>query len=692
MNHNSYLRSVSPFASLNKVALAMPSQAPQRGGMFNNLKGAAGYSKALWNSATAIPHAVLAGVGGTLSGGVGQGFRSAGNAIKADAGDIVSGLQSAGQAAANNLAAPKNLMGNAIAGGGKALWNAAAMPIHAVGAGLAGGVPGAWNAIKTDAGDIAAGLSRAAGNAPAPAAPKPSGVIPFGQQKVAFQSPTPLLANAGYPANQGSNMSDVNKWIDQAGPQLPDRPGTHRRALAPAAKPTRIGDMPVLSSDTAAGKGMTMTGPGAGAAAGVPAIKTPDIDFNNEFKKYHGTSYNPQDGGRDEGLMKQMQEIYKQHGKLSPSLVYNKQYGNKSPYTKSAALSAFDELEKFAQTPRRNLRTAATPVTGPQQYYFTDGSVAPTQSTQPIAIGSGSQVAQPGQGVTVQTRPAANEPIAIGTGNRTVQPGQDVSVRVGPAAADLNNEFKKYHGTSFDPNSSMDKGKMEQMQALYKQHGKLSPSLVYNKQYGTKSAALSAFAELEKSAWLQALARTGAGVLNSGAQAAKRLAGVTAAKGIKMTPKTPVKNPLSPHAPPQRFNGGRDAVVSARNSAYSDAADAVGNKRTRAALGLEDAADFLDKHKRTQLALNYGLPTIAGGGLLYGSNRMGHNSGLGTGRNEGWDAYGAASQGLTPDSPGYFGNLMNAITGQNPVDAASVRNMLDERKSDIMQSIFGGRA
>jgi hypothetical protein len=245
----------------------------------------------------------------------------------------------------------------------------------------------------------------------------------------------------------------------------------------------------------------------------------------------------------------------------------------------------------------------------------------------------------------------------------------------------------------------MDKGKMEQMQALYKQHGKLSPSLVYNKQYGSKSAALSAFAalggDIEKSALLQSIARTGAGVLNSGAQAAKRLAGVTAAKGVKMTPKTRSIDLSQPLGSPNRvrMTSGRDAVVSARNSAYNDAADAVGNKRTRAALGLEDAADWLDNHKKTQRALNYGIPTVGGAGLLYGSNRMGYGSGREVGADEGYEAGSAvALQAMGQNNPGYFGNLLNAVVGQDPGNAAAVQSILDQNKSDIIKAILSGRS
>lgn len=55
-----------------------------------------------------------------------------------------------------------------------------------------------------------------------------------------------------------------------------------------------------------------------------------------------------------------------------------------------------------------------------------------------------------------------------------------------PAAPDWNKEFKKYHDTSFNPNSTMDRGKLDKMKRIYKEHGKLSPSLVY-----AKSAALA---------------------------------------------------------------------------------------------------------------------------------------------------------------------------------------------------------
>lgn len=96
-----------------------------------------------------------------------------------------------------------------------------------------------------------------------------------------------------------------------------------------AAAPVANGASPVTP------RGANM--PNSAGTSRVPAAANPakpGIDFESEFKKYHGTSYNPQRGGRDERLMKQMKDIYSERGSLSPSLVYNKQYGNKSPYAK----------------------------------------------------------------------------------------------------------------------------------------------------------------------------------------------------------------------------------------------------------------------------------------------------------------------------------------------------------------------
>jgi hypothetical protein len=137
---------------------------------------------------------------------------------------------------------------------------------------------------------------------------------------------------------------------------MPDRPGTHQRALEAGPKPSGPPILPegVLGADTLAGQGMTMTGPGSGFAAGVPQIDqpvplaggfesgpakmpplptppptAPEPDWNSEFQKYHGTSYNPV-SSMDQGKLQQMRELFQQHGSLSPSLVYGRQYGKQA--------------------------------------------------------------------------------------------------------------------------------------------------------------------------------------------------------------------------------------------------------------------------------------------------------------------------------------------------------------------------
>jgi hypothetical protein len=700
----------------------MATGARQAAGGAGNVVG--GALRTLWNGATAPIHAAGAGVAGAVKGawnarGQGAGGMFAGanagaaagaqNAIKTDLGDMASGF---GQAAKG--------MGNAVGGVGRTVWNAVTAPVHAAGAGMAGAAQGGWNATfpksaalsksafaplaggmrmggsagaggnglwgpggsdalanagahgrqvtqftgpqggSAPAGGIAGamqgvgqglqlgqqgaqnfrdgvsntvqGAGKAWGNVTSSPALKlaqgvggafkgawqnrqdgiggmvdgarggavdgvlggfrsglnqmglgasqatqglgqslasPFAAISGGIQgglgmlpksafasleKLAFQPPAPLLANAGGAGRfgDGSQRANVNKWIGQAGPQLPDRPGTHQRALAPAAKPSRIGDMPVLGSDTAAGKGMAMTGPGAGSAAGVPVIP----------------------GG---------------------------------------------------QTP------LPSPAPGP----------------------------------------------------------------------DFNSEFKKYHGTSFDPNSSMDKGKMEQLRSLHQQHGKLSPSLVYNKQYGNKSpyiksASVTAFAvlegDMEKSANISKGLSAGLGWLG------QRLG--QSGSAAKSTAMRAAREAVVPTAPTgSGIDGGFHAARAATRAAKRQAAQAQkGVGRTRIGVGnsLAGAGDKIENSVGLQRALNYGVPAVGGAGLLYGSNRMGygsgHRSGHRSGMSEGYDVGADAAMSAMPDSPGYFGGLLSAIAGRQPMDAAAMRNMLDQSKSDILQSILSGRA
>jgi hypothetical protein len=148
------------------------------------------------------------------------------------------------------------------------------------------------------------------------------------------------------PATGPQMPKELSDWIGQgsagnAAPVLPDRPGTHQRALEAGPKPSAPPG--VLGSDIMAGQGMTMTGPGAGFAAGVPVMDqgpqtalppqpspvATDYDFDSAFRKFHGTAYDP-NSSMDQGKMQQMRDRFQQHGKLSPSLVYGAQYGKQA--------------------------------------------------------------------------------------------------------------------------------------------------------------------------------------------------------------------------------------------------------------------------------------------------------------------------------------------------------------------------
>lgn len=106
--------------------------------------------------------------------------------------------------------------------------------------------------------------------------------------------------------------------------------------------------------------------------------------------------------------------------------------------------------------------------------------------TTPTPVGHGSQMAPVGQNIPVQTQPNPQAPTPIGNGNQMAMPGQGVQVQTTPTLnpsptpdVDWNAQFQKYHGTSFDPNSTMDRSKLERMQQLMAQHGELNPGLVY---------------------------------------------------------------------------------------------------------------------------------------------------------------------------------------------------------------------
>lgn len=550
----------------------------------------------------ASPFALLHKSGTVTPPNWGQPFQDAGQAIRGAGGrfgsDMASQLQRGKQQAGVNYrqatdaasdAGARQARGGfkqALGGGLKTLWNVSASPLHTVGSGLVGGIKGAINgpgflqgatqgansAFQADANDINTGIvnqiggvgNMAAGVGKMVAAPvygaasaaqgfvghpyqmKSAFAMLSGDLPVTARQPAPYKSLSAPPT---TSMSEVNKWIASAaptgGPNLPDRPGA-RRALSPAPAPKPIGaDLKTLGMDTPAGKGMQMTGPGSGFAAGVPVVDKP--------------------------------------------------------------------------------------------------SLAPLPT------------------------PAASE------------------------VPDLRKFFRKYHGTSYNPNSTMDQGKLKQMEEVYREHGKLSPALVYSRQYGPNwSKSASAFAELEKSA---SVAKGLSWILNRGGQALRRSGG-KARSVADSTGGAPSSAPIAmgkPTPAPGPASSGTSIVPHATANLDAPAARYAGERRMAAGKTLKNWSKSLadpSLGKKVDLAA-YGL---GGGGLLFGANRLGHSSGRRSGVDEGFHAGSEAALAAMPEQRGYLGNLWSAIVGQQPTDAAAIRNMLEQNKSDILQTILSGRA
>ena len=94
-------------------------------------------------------------------------------------------------------------------------------------------------------------------------------------------------------------------------------------------------------------------------------------------------------------------------------------------------------------------------------------------------------------------------------------------------------------------------------------------------------------------------------------------------------------------------------------------------------------------------AVNAGVPTVAGAGALYGSNRLGHSSGREQGVGEGFDA--GTELGIQtalanqPQDPGFFGRLLEVFKGnEQSVTAQSLQNYLDEYREDALNAILKG--
>jgi hypothetical protein len=223
--------------------------------------------------------------------------------------------------------------------------------------------------------------------------------------------------------------------------------------------------------------------------------------------------------------------------------------------------------------------------------------------------------------------------------------------------------WAKYHGkgkaNAYNPNSKMDVAKWTNMQNAQRSGGSVLAAA--NAPWQTKRASLTPFAcfDMQKEAGgLEVLKRVGSAVAKRG-QPAVSAATRRAGPEIKMTM---LPNPVTKALP-----------------------------GTATAKASPEAREILNKIEREGLSpgVKLGLGAGAGGVALYGSNRMGRNSGLTEGLDKGYNTgvdYGiqAALQNA-PQDPGILGRILNVFRGQGEQpSAAALQAMLEQNKASIL--------
>jgi hypothetical protein len=271
----------------------------------------------------------------------------------------------------------------------------------------------------------------------------------------------------------------------------------------------------------------------------------------------------------------------------------------------------------------------------------------------------------------------------------------------GAGGTDWRARFRKETGTDFNAQSRMDQRNMENMQNN-------QPTMNVRQWQGAgspraggmyKGAAVSPFAalELEKSALT--------GLLQSGVKALGKSVlkhGKGAAKGATTAANNAAANATRAQAAVKGTRGNHR--LTAQAFAKTLAADAKAAKGVAATAGQNrmDAGTYLTGAAKdmgrispnVRRGIDIGVPAVGGGAALYGSNRMGHSSGLDEGLDQGFDtgaAYGIqAAQQNAPTDPGVLGRIMSVFTGQEAgPQPAVLQALLDSNKSQILKQIRG---
>ena len=179
-----------------------------------------------------------------------------------------------------------------------------------------------------------------------------------------------------------------------------------------------------------------------------------------------------------------------------------------------------------------------------------------------------------------------------------------------------------------------------------------------------------------------------AGTISNGMS---RLGGFAERKGVEAS-----RNTLA--AAKDKLNIGRFGPANDIERKALEVASNTGQRRASAGRLLSGAGGSIAASPRLQNGINIGGGAVAGGGLLYGSNRMGHSSGLEEGVDLGVDAgmqagVEAAQQNAAyQPQPGYLGGLWNAVKGEHGgggFNAVQTYEQLSNARQDLIKKLVG---
>ena len=351
----------------------------------------------------------------------------------------------------------------------------------------------------------------------------------------------------------------------------------------------------------------------------------------------------------------------------------------------------------------------------------TPDAIAPSTGGGNIMMGGGASNSAMGAGYGQGFNPGAapdmsggfNPGVPPNMGAATPRPVSGAPSSVGNAPSYQGPTADDYRRTmgSYNPSSPFDQRKAEAINQIWQQNGgRVSPNQVYaNPLYSGISKSGSAHevvvdqiltpfaiyelnpeASMSKEAmaggiagWLRSALQRGATSLNRGSRLAKATAGRTARAEAGAAQKA--------QAGATSVAGDLPALPTGRE-AFNKAYAGAGNARQGIADFMGNAGLRIDASPGLQKVINYGVPTAAAGGIFYGGNRMGQNTGMQEGLSRGFDTgadYGIqASLANMPQDPGFFGRIADVFTGQQRgPQAYDIQALLDANKSQILQQL-----